>query len=56
MIGALIGSMIGWRLGEKYLTPTSETPVWTGHMTGDLEKPAMSITRVRRRGTVSYRL
>jgi hypothetical protein len=56
MIGALIGAMAGYKLGDKYLSGTRETPVWTGHLGGDLSMPAMTIMQVRYRGKISYRL
>lgn len=56
MIGALIGGLIGYRLGDKYLTPDAETPLWTGHLGGDLSAPAMMLTQVRHRGRVFYRV
>lgn len=43
-------------MGEKYLTGATETPVWTGHVGGDVGKPAVSITQVRYRGRVYYRV
>jgi hypothetical protein len=56
MIGALIGSMVGWKLGQKYLTPTTETPMWTGHIAGDVGQPSISVTSVRSKGKQSYRV
>ena len=56
MIGGIIGALIGYRLGDKYLTPSTETPLWTGHLGGDLSAPAMMLTRVRHRGRVFYRV
>ena len=43
------GAYAGARLGEKYLKPAGETPIWTGHVGGDVGKPAVSITQVRYR-------
>jgi hypothetical protein len=56
MIGALIGSMVGYKLGQKYLTPDSESPVWTGHVGGDVGKPAISVLAVRHHMQLSYRV
>lgn len=63
MIDAILRGLIvggsayaGARMGEKYLTGATETPVWTGHVGGDVGKPAVSITQVRYRGRVYYRV
>jgi hypothetical protein len=56
MIGALIGSLVGYKLGQKYLTPTTETPCWDGHIGGELSNPAVSVTNVRSKGKLSYRV
>ncbi|MGO8939683.1 MAG: hypothetical protein ACLQLO_22065 [Mycobacterium sp.] len=63
MIDAILRALIvggsayaGARMGEKYLTGATETPVWTGHVGGDVGKPAVSITQVRYRGRVYYRV
>jgi hypothetical protein len=63
MIDAILRGLIvggsayaGARVGEKYLTGATETPVWTGHVGGDVGKPAVSITQVRYRGRVYYRV
>lgn len=56
MIGALIGALIGHKLGERYLSNARETPVWTGHIGGDIGKPAVSLCKIRWRGRMHYRL
>ncbi len=56
MIGAFIAAYAGMKAADTYLTPQSELPVWTGHIGGDVGKPAVSITLVRWRGKTSYRL
>lgn len=56
MIGALIGAMAGYRLGQKYLTPDTETPVWTGHVGGDVGKPAISVLACRHQMRLTYKV
>jgi hypothetical protein len=63
MIDAILRGLIvggsayaGAHLGEKYLSGVTETPVWTGHLGGDVGKPAVSLTRVAYRGRVHYRV
>ena len=56
MIGVFLAAYAGMRAADTYLTPQSELPVWTGHIGGDVGKPAVSITLVRWRGKTSYRL
>ena len=51
------GAYAGAKLGEKYLSGgATETPIWTGHIGGDIAKPALSMTMVRYRGRMHYRL
>ena len=57
MIDAILRGLIvggsayaGARMGEKYLSGGTETPVWTGHLGGDVGKAAVSLTRVAYRG------
>jgi hypothetical protein len=49
MIDAILRGLIvggsayaGARMGEKYLTGATETPVWTGHVGGDVGRPSQS--------------
>jgi hypothetical protein len=56
MIGALIGAMAGYKLGQKYLTPDTETPVYTGHVGGDVGKPAVSVIACRHHAQLSYKV
>ncbi len=56
IVGAIAAGEIGQRLGAKYLDGAQETPYWTGHVGGDTAKAAASITALRYRGKVSYRL
>ena len=56
MIGALVGGLLGYRLGVKYLGPQGEKPLWNGHINNDPSQPAVSIGQVFRRGKTWYRL
>jgi hypothetical protein len=50
------GTIAGARLGRKYLTPSGETPMWTGHLGGDMGKPAVSVTRAHYQDKSWYRV
>jgi hypothetical protein len=56
--GLIMGGSIyaGAHLGEKYLEGATEQPIWTGHVNGDVSKPAIALTQVHYRAKTHYRV
>jgi hypothetical protein len=50
------GAIVGGKLGEKYLSPSGEVPVWNGALSHDPDAPALVLTQMRREGKKWYRL